>query len=755
MGYPEHRSNGGSARLKLALVMGLAVSVLPTVAQGQDSDGGTITTGDPQADALIADIERVTAEFVEAREQFRSDRLDADALLDTIGREPDAILDWVAQETRWLPYEGALRGARGVLMDRSGSSLDRALVVADLLERSGLDVRLANATLPEAVASAAASAALARPWVPEPAPSFAGPEEIEGYRAAVDLAAEELAAEIGLLDEPAAAGREPAEVIADHWWVQAGADGQWHDYDPLLLDEAEGRPPAEATVDPAELPADLRHTVTVRVVIERLEDGELVEAVPLAYTVPMGTGEPGKLVRLDFRAWVPPEDVAVANETTDAVEGARLSSSWRPRLTLDGQTVNGEWFSESGRIEAPGGLAQADALSGGLDALGGLGAEPAEPDAVESTLSATWIEYETDGPGVEPRTERRELLDLAGPSRDASSRVDAERLAGDEADVRRGLAFLGDTEILLQTAATHPDATLDALVENWIELRPALIALLFLAADVEDERIGPSLAAPETQPVDLMAMAGAREQWALSPSAFVGRPQVWSRHLFYEPGDEGGAASLAVDIVMNDTDVIPGSDTDPRLVRLEQGLLDTLIEHVLSATPDGLNTWERFARRGEEGVTWAVLAPGSEPDAGLAAALPPADLGRVRAALAQGEAVVVAAEPRLRGVEPFADWWRVSDDGSALGIGYRGWGTELTEEGATTQPSMQTLAMRKEAIRVEQKLEEFRRAYNAWIQRGGDPYAHLRDHPALVNPFDDTQPIIAALADTLPYITAL
>jgi len=243
--------------------------------------------------------------------------------------------------------------------------------------------------------------------------------------------------------------------------------------------------------------------------------------------------------------------------------------------------------------------------------------------------------------------------------------------------------------------------------------------------------------------------------WVASPGAYIGRPQVWSRHLFYESLDEGNAASLAVDIVMNDTDVIPSAGTDPRLVRLEQGILDTLVEHVMSTTPDSLNTWDRFDRRRTEGVTWTVLRPGSDAEAGLAAALPPADLARMRTALAHGDTVVVAAEPRLRGVEPFADWWKVSDDGTALGIGYRGWGTDLTEERVVTQPSMKTLAMRKEAIRVEKTLEEYRRAYQAYIRRGGDPYKHLRDHPALVTPFDDTQPIIAALADTLPYITAL
>ncbi|MGA7689284.1 MAG: hypothetical protein WCA29_08640, partial [Jiangellales bacterium] len=132
-------SNGGGIRHKLALLAVLiAVVALPAVSQAQSTDDGAITTGDADADALIAEIERVNADMVAARGQFRSDRLDPDVLLDVTGREPDDILEWVASETRWLPYEGALRGGRGVLMDRSGSSLDRALLLADLLERTGL-----------------------------------------------------------------------------------------------------------------------------------------------------------------------------------------------------------------------------------------------------------------------------------------------------------------------------------------------------------------------------------------------------------------------------------------------------------------------------------------------------------------------------------------------------------------------------------------------------------------------------------------
>jgi len=729
----------------------VVVAMLPALAHAQDTGGGTIATGDPDADALIAEIERVTAGIVEVKEQLHSDHLDPDALLDTIGRNPSGILEWVATETRWLPYEGALRGARGVLMDRSGSSLDRALLLADLLERSGLEVRLANTTLPEGTASSLASAALERPWAPVSDPVFAAADEVEGFRASVGSAAEELASEVGLLAGPATDRLAPADAIADHWWVQASSQGQWEDYDPLFAADAAARPAAGTTIDPADLPGEVRHSVTLRVVIERYEDEALIEDVVLEHTVLMGGGEPNKPIELDFDVSVPHEFADRASQTTDIREGARLSAFWRPRLEVDGQSVTGDWFSRRGRIEPPGAPAQAAALSEGLEGLTGLGSEPAEQDTVDSMLTATWIEYETVGPGIEPRTERREILDLVGAPRDGAAAIDGQALASDEADVRRGLAFLGESAVLLQAAATHPDAFLDAYLETWIELRPALIALVFLRAGVEDERIGPSLATPRILPIDLLAMTSARDRWAMSRVAYVGRPQIWSRHSFYDSVRGEASSSLAVDIVMNDTDVIPSAGRDPRMVRLEQGILDTLVEHVLGATPGGLNTWERFSRRAAEGMAWTVLRPGSDPEAGLADTLPPSDLARMRAALARGDSVVVATEPRLRGDVPFADWWRISENGTALGIGYRGWGQDLTEEGATTQPSLQTLKLRQDQERVEETLRMYREAAEQGRRQGlYDPHAHLRGPrppgSKTVDPFADTLPIINSLS---------
>src|SRR6185312_14039863 len=76
---------------------------------------------------------------------------------------------WVRDRTMWLPYQGELRGPVGVLLDRGGSSLDRALLLAELLRLSGQTVRLAHAMLPADRASALLARLRTAPIVGPPA----------------------------------------------------------------------------------------------------------------------------------------------------------------------------------------------------------------------------------------------------------------------------------------------------------------------------------------------------------------------------------------------------------------------------------------------------------------------------------------------------------------------------------------------------------------------------------------------------------
>src|SRR5919106_2013735 len=103
----------------------------------------------PAADRREAMLERSLSVIEEGDRAAARDRWDLDYAADLLGPDPAVHLDWVRSRTVLVPYRGVLRGPVGVLLDRQGNSLDRALLLATLLERSGHEVRLAQGELPE------------------------------------------------------------------------------------------------------------------------------------------------------------------------------------------------------------------------------------------------------------------------------------------------------------------------------------------------------------------------------------------------------------------------------------------------------------------------------------------------------------------------------------------------------------------------------------------------------------------------------
>jgi transglutaminase-like putative cysteine protease len=82
---------------------------------------------------------------------------DVNAVAAKVGNDPVKLFEWVRENTFFVPYRGVLRGPSGVLMDRVGNSLDRSLLLADLLRVSGQEVRLAHARLSSAQATSHAA----------------------------------------------------------------------------------------------------------------------------------------------------------------------------------------------------------------------------------------------------------------------------------------------------------------------------------------------------------------------------------------------------------------------------------------------------------------------------------------------------------------------------------------------------------------------------------------------------------------------
>src|SRR5882724_1271009 len=100
----------------------------------------------PNAPPTVS-IDRMFSAIKNVASDLPRDSFDPQAAIDQAGREPQKLFDWVRGNTSWAAYEGQLRGAAGVLMDRTGNSLDRALLLADLLGRCGYKTRLGHARL--------------------------------------------------------------------------------------------------------------------------------------------------------------------------------------------------------------------------------------------------------------------------------------------------------------------------------------------------------------------------------------------------------------------------------------------------------------------------------------------------------------------------------------------------------------------------------------------------------------------------------
>ena len=107
----------------------------------------------PSSERLAA-LENSFRAIEDGARELPRDRWDPDYVVGIVGRDARQLFAWVRDNTDWIPYRGTLRGAAGVLMDRQGNSLDRALLLATLLRVAGQTARLAHGELPPAHARA-------------------------------------------------------------------------------------------------------------------------------------------------------------------------------------------------------------------------------------------------------------------------------------------------------------------------------------------------------------------------------------------------------------------------------------------------------------------------------------------------------------------------------------------------------------------------------------------------------------------------
>jgi uncharacterized membrane protein len=165
-----------------------------------------------------------------------------------LGQDPDALFAFV-RDLGFESYLGSLRGARGTLWSEAGNSIDQASLLIALLRASGVPARyrsgeLANPDIDTLILS----------MFPQPLGVIGYLPDDNPFPQADPLQNE------ALKDE-----------IRSHYWVEAYLPGQgWTDLDPTFAGAAVGdrfvNQPDPAAL--AELPADLRHGVQLRLKVE-------------------------------------------------------------------------------------------------------------------------------------------------------------------------------------------------------------------------------------------------------------------------------------------------------------------------------------------------------------------------------------------------------------------------------------------------------------------------------------------------------
>ena len=648
-------------------------------------------------------------------EELQKETFDPQAVVDSIGDDPAALYGWVRDTTFFVPYRGALRGPVGVLMDRLGNSLDRSLLLAELLTLAGYEVRFAHATLDQQKVDGLL--AKIRPIAPpdrRPSPSAASsgsPEVklIEEYAANFQISSaplnkailelrkesEKFAAdasrqvgeqfrELRTIIGDSAADKDDqrlSKTIADHWWVQMEKDGKWIDLDPTAGDAKLGqavRAPQE-TYEVGTLPEEAYCTVDVHLVIERWAEDGLKEREVMTHCLrPAELNEQEVVlyhVPLDWPANLSLRPEEGIGPLKKAVLGVH---EWLPIIQVGADLISHASFNENGEIkEQPAitGAVEAPAADlGGL--LGGTDEKASKEDKRRRTpsrengvLTAEWVDYEIGVPGSPPRRIRRESFDLIGPAARAARKPAATPTS--EADrLARGLLLLGQTAILIQKSQPSPEFLAHLSLQPLQTARDELLSAL--EADTPPEREEGNRLFASMLPASDMLWKYALSRFTTSSvgqDVYIDTPNIVTVRTAASMDSEGRLVyQELVDIVANDVAVRSGVKEGPFVVRLGQGVADTNAERlVLAGSPALTNTLDLFSAAAAQALKPILVSRLDDPWSQIG--WPTDAVARVRNDIADHFAVIVPPQPVAVDGLKRAGWWRVDlRTGTCVGV---------------------------------------------------------------------------------------
>lgn len=100
------------------------------------------------------------------RGKLKREWFDPEARVESAGYDLETLVDFVRDEIAFHPYAGTLRGVAGTLRARAGSSLDQALLLAQMMRTAGFDARIVRSDLTDELARRLLDASSSAPKSP-------------------------------------------------------------------------------------------------------------------------------------------------------------------------------------------------------------------------------------------------------------------------------------------------------------------------------------------------------------------------------------------------------------------------------------------------------------------------------------------------------------------------------------------------------------------------------------------------------------
>jgi hypothetical protein len=660
-------------------------------------------------------LEKLFDALEEAMQDLPRDTFDPEAIIKKVGKNPTELFEWVRDNTYLVPYRGSLRGPTGVLMDRLGNSLDRALLLHDLLHLAGYEARLVHGTLSEGQVKELMKKIRSIPKEIMEEPQRLSSQKmdnlIEKYAYKYQWDQERIKKSINknireqekLVMELTKRVKEQTSVIYQevekfrkdqnydeekikksalkfHWWVQLRKDDIWSDMDPALSNAEPGKRLTEVknVYQPDNLEDDLIHRVVIRVFVEQWKNEQLKEHQVFEYPLkPLELFSKQVLLRHIPMDW--PEDLNLL-EDKDPLQNLKSAvlnqKEWLPILSVGSNQISSSSFKDTGEINDTPGKKSGPGVSGiSRGILGGLSGK--EEDKEDSFLTAEWIEYEIHSPEYPVQKIRRHVFDSIGPALRKTDKIHKPTFSESQ-NLDRNFALFSETEILFQVCNLSSSYLTYELAKNLLANRDTLSDMLRQSDPLKSKNIYKKLIKITPLPGPEYCLALARKTWNQEcHDVYLDRPNILAYHRGIKRDSKDNLLSFnGFDIITNELAVHSSSKQNPFYTRLTQGVFDTNAEAFLLKNSERIvkNTANFFAKSDVLGVKWMIIQDPHD-QAWKKAKLPEDVRIRIEDDLSNGYIVILPQKVIQTEVGSLVNWWRInSETGNTLGIGENGKG---------------------------------------------------------------------------------